>query len=529
VTRYLAALSLMIVVGLATTTPTGEVVPELIAAVKRGDRAAVRTLLAASAKASARQAASMVNRPEADGTTALHWAIRADDVELATLLVGAGADVKAANRYGIRPLTLAATNGSDAAIALLLKAGADPNTVTEAGEPVLMTAARTGKAEAVRRLLAAGAHVNARERWFGETALMWASAGNHAAVVRLLVEAGADIDGRSTVLEAPILEFPRSGGPNSPFPRGGWTALMFAARDGGLAAARALAELGADLNLTALPQTDIPMKPEEIRNAENGVGTTALVFAIINSHNDLAAMLLERGADPNVADVAGMAALYAAVDMNSLQWVQGRPAPILIDRLDAVDVVRLLLQRGADPNARLKTRPLKRHHDAGSTMNFGEGTTPLIRAARTNDLAVMKLLLDAGADPFITLPDRTNALMIAAGLGYGGLRGEGIRIVTPTPEGAVEAVQLLLDRGMDVDAFNNAGNTALHGAVNRGDAVVKLLVSRGARLIKNKAGFTPLDLALGAGGRGGRGGVVRESTAALLRQSIQDQGAKTQK
>ena len=144
---------------------------------------------------------------------------------------------------------------------------------------------------------------------------------------------------------------------------------------------------------------------------------------------ELVKALISKGADPNIDDVAGMGALYAAVDMNSLQWVQGRPAPILTDRLDAVDLVRLLLAKGANPNARLKTRPLKRHHDAGSTLNFGEGTTPLMRAARTNDVAVMQLLLDAGADPFLTLPDRTNALMLAAGQGYGGLRGEGIRIV----------------------------------------------------------------------------------------------------
>jgi ankyrin repeat protein len=264
----------------------------------------------------------------------------------------------------------------------------------------------------------------------------------------------------------------------------------------------------------------VPLKPEEIAAATaNNVGTSPLVFAIINSHYDLAAMLLEKGADPNVADMTGMAALYAAVDMNSLQWVQGRPAPILTDTLDAVDLVSLLLARGADPNARLKTRPLKRHHDAGSTLNMGEGTTPLFRAARTNDTAVMKRLLDGGADPFATLPDRTTTLMTAAGLGYGGLRGEGARIVVPTPEGAVEALTLLLDRGVDVNAFNTAGNTALHGAIPRGDAVVKFLASRGANLRqKNKAGFTPLDLAMGAGGRGGRGGQVRDSTVALLRE-----------
>jgi ankyrin repeat protein len=150
-------------------------------------------------------------------------------------------------------------------------------------------------------------------------------------------------------------------------------------------------------------------------------------------------------------------------------------------------------------------------------MNFGAGATPLMRAARTNDTDVMRLLLEAGADPFATLPDRTTTAMIAAGLGYNGLRGEGIRIVVPTSEGAVEALRLLLERGVDVNAFNTAGNTALHGAVGRGEPVVKFLVERGATLLKNKAGFTPLDLALGRGGRGGRGGVVRENIAALLR------------
>ena len=492
----------------------------LIDAVNRGDHAAVRTLL---------RDKTLVAQAAADGTTALHYAVQANDVELVKMLLAAGANVKAANRYGLRPLTLAAENGSEPVISLLLKAGADPNTMTEAGEPVLMTAARTGNVDAIARLIAAGADVNARERWFGETALMWAAAENHAGAVRALVTAGADINARSRLIEAPVLEFPRSGGPNSPFPRGGWTAVMFAARQGAIDAARALADLGANLNLAALPQTDVPLKPEEMKSADNGIGTTALVFAIINVHYDLAAVLLEKGANPNVLDLAGMGALYAAADMNSLQWVQGRPAPILTDKLDGVDIVRLLLQKGADPNARLKTRPLKRHHDAGSTMNFGEGTTPLMRAARTGDVAVMKALLDGGANPFLTLTDGTNALLLAAGQGYGGVRGDGIRIVVPTPEDAAGAVQLLLDHGVDVDSFNTAGNTALHAAINRGDAVVTVLAARHARLIKNKAGATPLDLASG-GGRGGRAGAgrgaggrgapapARESTLAILRQ-----------
>ena len=436
-------------------------------------------------------------------------------------------NAKATNRYGIAPITLAATNGSVEALDALLKAGASANTQTAEGEPVLLTAARTGNAAAVKLLVGRGADVNARERWFGETAVMWAAAENHADAIRVLAESGADINARSTTLDAPVLEFPRSGGPNSPFPRGGWTALMFAAREGAIDAARTLAELGANLNVVALPQTDIPLKPEEFKTAEQGIGTTALVFAIINSHYDLAAVLLEKGADPNVVDIAGMGALYAAVDMNSLQWVQGRPAPILTDRLDAVDVVKRLLDRGADPNARLKRAPLKRHHDAGTTLNFGQGTTPLMRAARTNDVAVMRLLLDKGANPFLTLPDRTNALMIAAGQGAGGLRGEGIRIVVPTPEGAVEAVRPA--------ARSRHGRRCLqqrrqHRAPRRGGQGRRgrevSSASRGATLtLKNKAGFTPLDLAMGQGGRGGGGGVVRESTAALLKQLMQQQAS----
>ena len=495
----------------------------LVDAVKRGDHQAVRTL--------ARDKA-VVNVPEPDGTTALHWAVQANDVEIANTLIRAGANVKAVNRYGIQPLTLAATNGSSAVVEALLKAGADAQSRTAAGEPVIMTAARTGNAATLKVLIRYGANVNAREDWFGETALMWAANENHVDAIRVLVEAGAEVNAKSTVLDAPVLEFPRSGGPNSPFPRGGWTPLMFAARQGAIDAARVLADLRADLNVTALPQTDVPLKPEEIKANANGVGTTPLVEAIINVHYDLAAMLLEKGADPNIVDGSGMGALYAAVDMNSLQWVQGRPAPILTDRLDGSDLVKLLLEKGANPNARLKSKPLKRHHDAGSTLNFGEGTTPLIRAARTNDVTVMKLLLDAGANPFLNLPDRSTPLMIAAGSGYGGVRGDGIRIVVPTPEGAVDACKLLLDRGVDVDAFNNAGNTALHAAVTRGDPVVAFLASRGATLtLKNKAGLTPLDLARGTGGRGARGGgrggaVVRESTVKLLEQLIQDSAAK---
>jgi len=498
--------------GLSAAGPA----PSLVDAVKKGDRDAVRALLRAKVD---------VNKPEADGTTALHYAVEADALDLVTQLIRAGANVKAANRYGIPPIALAATNGNAKVLEALLEGGADPNTRTAAGEPVLMTAARAGNPETVSRLISRGADVNAREQWFGETAVMWAASEDHAEVVRALAKAGADLNARSTVLDAPVLEFPRSGGPNSPLPRGGWTALMFAARQGSKDAAQALVDAGVNLNAVALPETDVPLKGDEAAGVDKGVGTSALVFAIINSHFDLAAMLLDKGADPNVADIAGEAALYAAVDMNSMQWTQGRPAPIFTDQLDAIDLVKRLLAKGANPNAKLLRPPLKRHHDAGTTLNFGAGTTPLMRAARTNDVASMKALLDAGADPFATLPDRTTTLMIAAGLGYGGLRGEAIRIVVPTPEGAVEACSLLVAKGVDVNAFNTAGQTALHGAVGRGEPVVEYLVAHGATMLKNKAGLTPLDIANGAGGRGGRGGVVREGAAAILKKLSADASA----
>jgi ankyrin repeat protein len=493
--------------GVESNTP-------LIDAVKAGDQPAVRLLLKQRAD---------VNAAETDGTTALHWAVRADDRDTVSLLLKSGAKANAVNRYGVAPLQLAATNGSAAAARLLLDAGASPNTANPDGESVLMTAARAGSVETVQLLASRGADVDARESWFGESALMWAAAENHAGVVRTLVKLGAQVNARSRVVAAPELEFPKSGGPNMPFARGGWTALMFAAREGTLDAARALIDLGADPNLVALPQTtDVSLTDEIMLGIDKHIGTTALVYAIINAHFDVAAMLLEHGANPNIADYTGMAALYAAVEWNTLQWVQSRPAPIWRDRLDGVALIERLLARGADPNATLISTPPKISLDPGATLNFGKGATPLMRAARTNDVASMRVLLDWGADPWAKLSDGTTLLMLAAGQGLGPLRGEGPRIRVPTEEGAVQAVQLLLDLGLPVNATNDTGNTALHAAISRGDRVVKLLAERGADLqAKNNAGFTALDLALGLGQRR-RGGdatpLVRESTAALLRQ-----------
>ena len=483
----------------------------LIDAVKAGDRAAVRSLLARKPN---------INASGPDGTTALHWAVRAGDRETVALLLRQGASATVANRYAVTPMELAATNGNAEIVRMLLDAGAEPDAANPEGETALMTAARAGSVDTTALLAARGANVNARESWFGETALMWAAAENHADVVRKLAALGAEINARSTVVEAPELEFEKSGGPNMPFARGGWSALMYAARDGSIDAAKALVDLKADVNLVALPQTtDVALNDEIRRGIDKHIGTTALVYAIINAHFDLAAMLVEHGADPNIADHTGMSALYAAVEWNTLQWVQSRPAPIWRDTLDGTGLVQVLLKHGADPNAKLKLAPPKISLDPGATLNFGAGATPLMRAARTNDVAVMRLLIEAGADPNATLPDGTTVLMIAAGQGLGAPRGDGPRIRVPSEAGAVEAVTLLLDRGVPINTANKAGNTALHGSVSRGDAVVKLLLARGATIAKNNAGLTPIDLAMGAGGRGGRPGVVRESTAALLREA----------
>jgi ankyrin repeat protein len=483
----------------------------LIDAVKAGDRAGVHRLIGGKAD---------VNVSEPDGTTALHWAVRAGDRETVAFLLKQGAKATAVNRYAVTPIGLAATNGSAEIVRLLLDAGAEPDTANPEGETALMMAARAGSIETATLLASRGANVNARESWFGETALMWAAAENHAEMIRTLARLGAEINARSNVVDAPELEFPKSGGPNMPFARGGWSALMYAARDGAIDAAQALVDLKADMNLVALPQTTDVAFTDEIRQGiDQHIGTSAVVYAIINAHFDLAAMLVEHGADPNLADHTGMAALYAAVEWNTLQWVQSRPAPIWRDKLDGTGLVKALIAHGADPNARLKSAPPKISLDPGATLNLGAGATPLMRAAKTNDVAVMRLLLGAGADPNATLPDGTTVLMIAAGQGLGPPRGDGPRIRVPTEAGAVDAVTLLLDRGVPINTANKAGNTALHGSVSRGDAVVKLLLDRGATIVKNNAGFTPLDLAMGAGGRGGRAGVVRESAAALLRDT----------
>ena len=327
---------------------------------------------------------------------------------------------------------------------------------------------------------------------------MWAAAENHPQVVKLLAARGAELNARSALLQYKQDRFGLEGVVTI-LPRGNWTSLMFAARQGSLEAAQALVEAGADVNLT---------DPD---------GTTALIIAIINGHHDTAAMLTNKGADPNIADSSGMAALYAAADMNTLIEIYGRPAQKPSDRMSALDLMKVLLDHGANVNAQLKAPTMQRVHTPGDR-NLGEGTTPLMRAARNGDAPAMRLLLDRGADPSIAQKNRVTALILAAGLG----RGLGVfNDEYSTEAQQYEAVQVLLDKHVDVNAANDAGQTPLHFAALSMDSVVELLVKNGAKLdATDRQGRTPMDMANGKGGpgRAGQAASPRQSTIEVLRK-----------
>jgi ankyrin repeat protein len=473
--------------------------PRLVQAVKAGDRT--------TALALARDA-DEVRATEADGTTALHWAVRQGDTELVERLLRTGADVNAANRYGVTPLRLAATGGDPKLLERLLDAGGDVDTLGSDGETLLMTVARAGHVAAARLLLERGSEVDAREAWHGQTALMWAAAQGHPAMLRELIAHGADVNARSNTedWERQVTSEPR----DKWLPPGGLTPLLFAARENCLDCLPVLLEAGADVSATT---------PD---------GISPVVIALINGHFDVAGALVEAGTDPNLADYTGRTALYAAIDFNTMPK-SNRPAPkVLENKLTGLDVARLLLDRGADVNVGLKRMaPYRAKLDRGNDTMLGGGTTPFLRAAKAADLPAMALLLERGADPTLG-PTRSgiNPLMAAAGLGTNEADSTGR---SKTEAQAIEAIQLLIDRGLDVNAQANDGQTALHGAAMQGyDEVIKFLAGKGARLdTKDKDGFTPLDVALGkAGGFGfaGQEGVVREGTAAVVRGLMAAQG-----
>jgi uncharacterized protein len=488
------ALALISSAGFAATSAN----PSLISAVKAGDKTQVAALI---------QQRVDVNAPEADGTTALMWAVRrsftGSDGAIVDLLLRAGADVKAANRYGVTAVYLACQNGNAAMIETLLKAGADANAAITENETALMTAARTGVVEAATVLLDHGAQVDAREAWRGETALMWAVAEGHADMARVLIAHGADVNAHSSVnhWERQTTSEPREKW----LPLGGLTPLLFAARQGCIDCARVLVEKGADVN------------------AADPTGISPALMAIINGHYDVAEFMLDKGTDPNLADETGRTALYSAVDFHTMPQ-DNRPAPKVTDnRLTAMDLVKLLVERGANVNSQLKKQqPYRAKLDRGDDTMLTTGTTPILRAAKAGDVEVIRFLLVHGADPKLATRNGVTTIMAAAGLGTKEEDSTGRR---KTEGEAIESIQLLLDAGVDVNAADNRGQTALHGAAEKGyDQVVKFLAEHGGNLnAKDRQGKTPLDAALGlaAGGGGGFDGSrkdVHESTATLIRQ-----------
>ena len=435
-----------------------------------------------------------VNAAQPDGTTALHWAVVWNNEDAVNLLLRAGADAKARNRYGATPLSEAVSTGSAAMVETLLDAGADPKTLTtEAGETVLMTAARAGNAAVVRMLLDRGSDVNAREQYKGQTALMWAAAERHPAVVTLLLDHGADWKIRSFDRETKV---PRLSAASSisPIARGGLTALSFAAREGDIESARVMLDAGVDINYGDVDNT------------------SALVVSIMNKQYTFAKFLIDRGADVNVVGAYGRIALYAIVDVRNEDY-SAMPARKTEDLFPTLDITTALLAHGANVNLALTANlPGRSGMDTGDT-TLDAGTTPLMRAARAGDTAVMRLLLASGADTKPATKDGNTALMFAAGVGYRDKNTHG------TERDALEALKICVDAGLDLNQVNNGGETALHGAADRGaDTIVQFLVDHGAGLnVKSKRGFTPLDVAMGKSSLF-QLPVPKESTVALLRK-----------
>jgi len=509
-----------------------------------GDYATVQSLL---------QKKADVNAPQADGATAIQWAAYQDDLKLADLLLAAGANPKTPNRDGATALQLASTRGSAAMIAKLLKAGADPNERGVHGETPLMYASRSGRVEAIQVLLDHGADVNAKETLRGTTALMWAVEQDHVDAVNLLLRHGADVAAVSapdskggTAYLAPTVaqraeqeKFFRRGtggkakdldaaalakafGQTTNTKGGGLTALILAARQNCLDCAKLLVAAHANVNQTTR------------------YGWTPLLTAVQNRHYKLGAFLLDHGADPNIANNGGWTPLYIAVDNRN---IEGGDYPVRDPDMDHLDFIKLLLAHGANVNARvcgMESTPGHCKGDSTETRTifvmqwlYEDGATPFLRAAQSGDVTVMKLLLAHGADPKIATTNSDTALMVAAGIGW----VEGVTFQW-SPEENLEAVKMCLDLGLDPNAVDGDGRTALHGAAHKGsDAVVQLLVDHGAKLNAMDNGsrdtFTgtlqghrwmPIDYSRGLVRVGVQSAIAHPQTEALLKKLMEERG-----
>jgi ankyrin len=481
-------------------------------AMMAGKKDVVRSLL---------QRKADVNAPQVDGTTALHWAVRADDTETADLLLRAGAKVSASNREGATALQLAALNGSAAMIERLVKAGADVNApLSSSGDTALMMAARTGKPDAVRVLLDNGAKVDARESWGDTTALMWAVAeGNHA-VVRLLIDRGADVNARSKFVPSATGRgfegaTPVAGRPNQSAEEnasGSLTPLMFAAREGDLESARMLVAAGADIN------------------ARGGDGKDSLGLSIFNGGYAVASFLIDNRANVNQADAQRFTPLFWAVDRRNMETAPNFPWVVTEDPLP---LIKKLLDAGADVNFLVNNTPRARMRDGSPRIVFA---TALMRAAFSGDIELVKLLLAHGADPKVLSKDSETTLMAACGTGFipGYSKGR-------TPAERLEVVKLLIDLGIDVNAADDYGITALMVAANIGDVpIIQYLIDKGADLAaydlgkKNDGAFgssieplMPIDYAIGVGTfRPNNAIVFNEDAVNLMTRLMKERGIK---
>ncbi len=475
----------------AVVEPVEKAAP-LVLAARDGDAARVRALLAAQAKPD-------VNQRTADGTSALHWAVHHGDADLVARLLAAGADANVHNDYGASPMSEAAVRGDVGVLRALLAAGASVESANADGQTALMILARTSNLPAAQLLISRGANVNAHEQWRNQTALMWAAAEVQPAMVGLLLAHGAKVDERSQVNDwaRQVTAEPRM----QARPAGGFTPLLYAARAGCLECVQRLLKAGANPNLA---------DPE---------GVSPLLLSILNFHFDVAALLIQRGADVDHWDTWGRSALYAAVDLGSLP-VGGRADRPSLDKTSSLQLIKLLLDAGANPNLQLKLFPPYRslRDDRGADTLLTVGATPLLRAAKGGDLPAIKLLLAHGAK--VDLPTATgiSPLLAAAGVGSSALDTRG-RYKSQAQ--AVTAVQALLDGGAEINAADRNGQTALHGAASWGwNDLVKALAERHANLLaKDGRGRTAADVAMGSASASGRASAeAHPETAALLRQ-----------
>lgn len=413
---------------------------------------------------------------DAFGNTAVHRAVEAGDLDALTAAIRDGVNVNALNRYHVAALSVAVQQGNLAAVSALLRAGADPHVIKGEGEPVMMTAARTGNIDVLKALVEAGGDVNVRDRFYGQTPVMWAAIEDHADIIAELVARGADVNARANVLEGePTWRYGKDSRNgingealqnfNTNFSKGGLTPLMYAARQGASNAAKVLLEHGANAATT---------DPE---------GFSPLHIAIMNGRYDTAAVLVNNGASASQPDRSGQTPLFALVDMRSLLWTYNRPTPRTQNEISSLDLAKLLIAKGAPVNAKL-TGPARRPLGGGGAAIAGRGATPFLRAAVTADLPMMKLLLEHGADPKAVTQNGDNALHAAAGVRWSDTTMSTAQALGfALEDDAVEAITLLLSLGLDVNAADSQGFTALHGAASRGaNDVIRLLVSRGARL-----------------------------------------------